>query len=58
MNVERIAFSMAEAADLLGVSRVTLYNQIAAGNLETVKVGRRRLITREQIDAFLRHRAA
>ena len=53
---ERVSFSVNEAAELIGVSRVTVYNQIAAGNLGSIKVGRRRLITRDQIEAFLRER--
>jgi len=36
--------SIAQAAEALGVSRSTLYVELDAGRLRSVKVGRRRLI--------------
>jgi excisionase family DNA binding protein len=33
-----------DAADALGIGRSMLYQQIAAGRIRTVKVGRRRLV--------------
>lgn len=52
-TTERVAFSITEAAELLGVGRTTLYNEVAAGRLPTVTIGRRRLITRTAVDAYL-----
>jgi excisionase family DNA binding protein len=37
-------YSIAEAMKILGVSRVTIYRQRAAGNIPEEKVGARRLI--------------
>jgi len=50
---ERLAYSVDEAARLTGLSRDLLYDQIRQGNLASVKVGRRRLITRQHLQQFL-----
>jgi excisionase family DNA binding protein len=49
----RLAYSVAEAAHLTGLSRELLYDQMRRGNLSYVKVGRRRLITRQHLEQFL-----
>lgn len=36
-----------------GIGRTTLYTLMSAGEIEAVKVGRRRLVLRDSIDAFL-----
>ena len=36
--------SVDEAADALGIGRSTLYRELSAGRLPSVKIGRRRLI--------------
>jgi excisionase family DNA binding protein len=41
---EKIAYRMPEASEVSGIGRTTLYREIAAGRLESVLVGRRRLI--------------
>jgi excisionase family DNA binding protein len=40
-------------ARLTGLSRDLLYNEMRRGNLPYVKVGRRRLITRQHLQQFL-----
>ena len=50
---ERLAYSVDEAAHLTGLSRDLLYEQMRRGNLSYVKVGRRRLITRQHLERFL-----
>lgn len=47
------AFSVAETASLIGVSRSVLYKIIGAGALRTRKVGSRRLVTAVALDEFL-----
>jgi excisionase family DNA binding protein len=42
-----------EAASLTGLSRDLLYDQMRCGNLGYIKVGRRRLITRQHLQRFL-----
>ena len=49
----RLAYSVDEAARLTGLSRDLLYDEIRRGNLASVKVGRRRLITRQHLNQFL-----
>ena len=48
-----LAYSVDEAARLTGPSRDLLYDQMRLGNLAHVKVGRRRLITRQHLQQFL-----
>jgi excisionase family DNA binding protein len=49
----KLAYSVAEAAWITGLSRDLLYDQMRVGKLAYLKVGRRRIITRQQLDAFL-----
>ena len=49
----RLAYSVDEAALLTGLSRDLLYDEMRRGNLTYVKVGRRRLITRQHLQQFL-----
>jgi excisionase family DNA binding protein len=42
-----------EAARLTGLSRDLLYDEMRRGNLPYIKVGRRRLITRQHLNQFL-----
>jgi excisionase family DNA binding protein len=49
----RLAYSVAEAARLTGLSRDLLYDEMRRGNLPYTKVGRRRLITRQHLNQFL-----
>ena len=50
---ERLAYSVDEAARLTGLSRDLLYDEMRRGNLTYLKVGRRRLITRQHLEQFL-----
>jgi excisionase family DNA binding protein len=50
---ERLAYSVNEAARITGLSRDLLYDQMRAGKLAYLKIGRRRLITRRSLEAFL-----
>jgi excisionase family DNA binding protein len=50
---ERLAYSVDEAAQLTGLSRDLLYDQMRHGNLGFIKIGRRRLITRQHLERFL-----
>jgi excisionase family DNA binding protein len=51
--VERLAYSVDEAAQLTGLSRDLLYDEMRRGNLDYLKIGRRRLITRQHLEQFL-----
>ena len=50
---ERLAYSVDEAAHLTGLSRDLLYDEMRRGHLDYIKVGRRRLITRQHLEQFL-----
>ena len=52
-NNGRLAYSVDETARLTGLSRDLLYDEMRRGNLAYVKVGRRRLITRQHLQQFL-----
>ena len=53
VTARRLAYSVDEAARLTGLSRDLLYDEMRRGNLASVKVGRRRLITRQHLQQFL-----
>jgi len=50
---EKLAYSVDEIAEETGLSRSLIYDEMNAGRLGYIKVGRRRIITRKQLDAFL-----
>lgn len=54
----RLAYSVREAAEATGLSKDLLYDEMRAGRLAYLKVGRRRIITRQQLEAFLTKGAA
>lgn len=42
-----------EAAEVLGLGRTKLYALLAAGEIESLTVGRRRLIPKDALEAFV-----
>ena len=52
-TTERLAVSPGEAARLAGVGRTTLYEAIGSGELRSLKIGKRRLITVEALRDWL-----
>jgi excisionase family DNA binding protein len=51
--IERRALSIEESAKTCGLSRATLYRLIADGKLATLKIGARRLVPVNALDALL-----
>ena len=51
--VDRPTLSVAETADLLGISRWLVQQAVRDGSLPSVRVGRRILIPRVRLDAWL-----
>ena len=49
-----IAVSPNEAARLCGIGRTTLYAALSSGDLKSIKIGTRRLITVEALHTWLR----
>lgn len=53
-----IAVSPNEAARLCSIGRTTLYAALSSGNLKSVKIGTRRLITLEALRDWLKRNEA
>ncbi len=51
--MERLLIGIEDAAETLGVGRSTAYSLINAGDLETVKIGRRSLITAASVRDYV-----
>jgi excisionase family DNA binding protein len=49
----RAAYSLSEVAGLTGLSISGLYLLIGRGQLRSIRIGGRRLVTREALDDFL-----
>lgn len=52
----RLAYSIKQAAVMVGLGKSKLYELIRAGELPTVMVGNRRLVRAEALSEFLRAR--
>lgn len=52
-SIKRLAYSPAEAADALGVSRATIHAWVKDGTIPSVKLGGRRLIRRSTLEGLL-----
>jgi len=50
---DRLLLSQAEAADALGVSPKTLRDQVKAGKLRFIQIGKRRKFCRQDLDEFI-----
>lgn len=48
-----VAMTVATAISVLGVGKTKLYELLTAGDLQAIRIGRRRLILRESIDALV-----
>jgi excisionase family DNA binding protein len=57
-RIEPLAYTVDEAVQATRLSRDLLYDEMRAGRLAYLKVGRRRIITRQHLDAFLTRRAS
>lgn len=55
---EKLAFNTTEAAELLGVSRPTVYKLMAHDGLPFVMAGGRRLIPKAGLEAWLAAKAS
>lgn len=53
MNEERISVRIPEACRMIGIGRSKFYELIAAGDIETIKVGVRRLVLIRSLTAFV-----
>jgi excisionase family DNA binding protein len=49
----KLAYSIDEAIEAIGLGRTTVFELMASGELESVKVGRRRLIPSEALKDYV-----
>jgi len=54
--VEPLALRIPQAAQMLGIGKSTLYEIIAAGEIETIKIGRSTLVPTDSLRSFLARR--
>lgn len=52
-DLEKVAYRMNEAAELLGISRTKVYELVLSDQLRSIKIGRRRIIPRSALAEFL-----
>ena len=51
--MDRKAYSVAEAATILGISKTTLYELVNAGVIPTFSIGTKTLITAQALEDFV-----
>jgi excisionase family DNA binding protein len=49
----KLTYSVDEAAEAIGISRSLVYDEMNAGRLGYIKIGRRRLITSQQLNEYV-----
>ena len=52
--MEKLLLAIPEAAQVLGVGRSRLYELMADGDVESVHIGRRRLVPADALEAYAR----
>ena len=53
MEDGKVAYSIPEASKRMSIGRTAVYAEIKAKRLQTVKVGRRTLVTRAALEAWV-----
>ncbi|NJS14121.1 MAG: helix-turn-helix domain-containing protein [Sphingopyxis sp.] len=53
MTDDKLAYSIADAAEALGIGRSTIYELISSGKMRANKIGRRTVITKKRIRKIL-----
>ena len=51
--MEKQAYSVAEAATILGISKTTLYELIKAGQIHTLSIGAKTLVPAQALEDFV-----
>jgi excisionase family DNA binding protein len=52
-SVDRLTYTVGEAAQLLGISRNSAYEAARRGEIPTIRVGRRILVPRNRLEELL-----
>ncbi|HLI30352.1 MAG TPA: helix-turn-helix domain-containing protein [Terriglobia bacterium] len=50
---EKLSLTLGEASSHTGLSQRTIYNLIAAGKLRSTKIGKRRLVLYDSLEALI-----
>lgn len=50
---KRLLLSLADAAEVLSMKRTSMYELISRGDVVSVKIGKRRLVTAESLEAYV-----
>lgn len=50
----RLTYSVDEAAELLGIGRTLMYKLLTAGEVDSLKIGKRRMVPRDAIDGYIK----
>ena len=53
MDTEKMAFSVKETAQLLGIARSTAWAAVWRGQVPTIRIGRRRLVPKVALERML-----
>jgi excisionase family DNA binding protein len=51
--VEALAYDVPVAGRMIGVGTTKVWELVRSGDLQTIRIGRRRLVTKEALQAFL-----
>lgn len=51
---EKLAFTVDEVAQLLGISRSSAYQAVHSGEIPSLRIGRRYLVPKQALDELLR----
>lgn len=52
-SADRLVYTVAEAGELLGISRAFAYELVARGELPVIRLGRRRLVPKVALTALV-----
>lgn len=55
---DRLVYTVAEAGELLGISRAFAYELVARGELPVIRLGRRRLVPKDALLALVNQTSA
>lgn len=53
-TLSKLLLTIADTGPTIGVGRTKVYELIDAGELETVNIGRRRLVVAESVDQYVK----
>lgn len=49
----RLLHPLTDAAQVLGISRTTIYQLISDGEIRTIKIGRRTLVAQDELERYV-----